>query len=179
MNVDPIRGLVQPDQRSCGPSSLVAARMLVDPAYAATQHPQAFASSVLALHREVTAPAAFGRVQLPWPRVLGTPPWAVARAMSSFTGARYRTRVARFGDRAGLLGRVSSAVDAARPVPLYVGSRWLPRHVVLAVSTAEHGLLVYDPARGSVVDLTPDAFSAARLTSFVRWTKPWFVVLPA
>ena len=51
MNLDAVHGLAQPDQRSCGPSSLVAAHMLVDPAYAATQNPHAFASSVLALHR--------------------------------------------------------------------------------------------------------------------------------
>ena len=46
MNLDAIRGLSQPDQRSCGPSSLVAAHILLDPAYAATQNPHAFAGSV-------------------------------------------------------------------------------------------------------------------------------------
>ena len=56
--------------------------MLLDPAYAATQNPHAFAGSVLALHRQLTGASAFGRAQLPWPRALGTPPWAVARAMT-------------------------------------------------------------------------------------------------
>ena len=55
MNLDAVRGLSQPDQRSCGPSSLVAARMLVDPVYAATMNPHAFASEVLSLHRQVTS----------------------------------------------------------------------------------------------------------------------------
>ncbi|HRD62442.1 MAG TPA: hypothetical protein PL137_16165, partial [Nocardioides sp.] len=81
-DLDAIRGLTQPDQRTCGPSSLVAAHLLVDPAYAATQNPKTFAASVLALHRELTATSAFGQAQLPWPRGLGTPPWAAARAMS-------------------------------------------------------------------------------------------------
>ena len=98
MNVDAIRGLSQPDQRSCGPSSLVAARILIDPAYAATQNPHAFAGSVLDLHRQLTGASAFGRAQLPWPRALGTPPWAVARAMSEFADVRYSTTVVPFHD---------------------------------------------------------------------------------
>ncbi|HRI96327.1 MAG TPA: hypothetical protein PLZ93_11970, partial [Nocardioides sp.] len=64
-DLDAIRGLTQPDQRTCGPSSLVAAHLLVDPAYAATQNPKTFAASVLALHRELTATSAFGQAQLP------------------------------------------------------------------------------------------------------------------
>ena len=82
MNLDAIRGLSQPDQRSCGPQSLVAAHILIDPAYAATQNPHAFAGTVQELHRQLTGASAFGRAQLPWPRALGTPPWAAVRAMT-------------------------------------------------------------------------------------------------
>jgi hypothetical protein len=178
MNLDAIRGLSQPDQRSCGPSSLIAAHILVDPAYAATQNPHAFATSVLALHRELTAPSFGGRAQLPWPRALGTPPWAVARAMSSYTGLRYRTRLARFGGRAGLMSRMQAAVTAGHPVPLYVGDRWLPRHVVLAVEPADEGVLVYNPAHGTVGDMLASDFGAGKLTTFGKWAKPWFAVLP-
>ena len=178
MNLDAIRGLSQPDQRSCGPSSLVAAHILVDPAYAATQNPHAFATSVLALHRQITAPSFGGRAQLPWPRALGTPPWAVAHAMSSFTGARYRTRLARFGGRAGPMSRMREALSAGRPCPLYVGDRWLPRHVVLAVEPTGDGVLVYNPAHGTVSELLATDFEAGKLTTFGRWVKPWFAVLP-
>lgn len=178
MNLDSIRGLVQPDQRSCGPSSLVAARMLLDPAYAATQNPHAFATSVLALHRQITAPSAFGRAQLPWPRPLGTPPWSVAHAMGEFSGVRYRTRIARVGGHSSLLPRVQAAVAGDRPVPLYVGSSWLPRHVVLAVAGSDNGVLVYNPARGTLDAMRSSDFEAGRLTTFGRWTTPWFVVLP-
>ena len=85
-----VTGLAQPDQRSCGPSALVAARMLVDPTYAdrfADDRTAGFATETLAVHRRVTAlvPAG-GDLQIPWPRMLGTPPWAVARAMSTFSG---------------------------------------------------------------------------------------------
>lgn len=169
-----LRGLKQPDQRTCGPSSVVAARMLVDPAY----RPADFGAAALSLHRALTSNVAFGAAQLPWPAALGTPPWAVARALSSYTGLGYRTRVVRFGSRAGEYAAVRAAVSAGRPCPLYVGSAWLPRHVVLAVAPTADGLEVYDPARGSVEELTRTAFTSGRLTTFRRWTRPWFAVLP-
>lgn len=172
MTAQDLRGLRQPDQRSCGPSSLVAARLLLDPARDRT----AFAAEVLALHRELTAPVMFGRAQLPWPRALGTPPWAVARALSQWTGRRYRTRVVRFGGR----GAAHDAVRAAAglPCPLYVGSAWLPRHVVLAVA-GDAGVEVYDPARGTVEPQPREPYAAGRVTATGRWRVPWFTVLPA
>ncbi|WP_028653272.1 hypothetical protein [Nocardioides halotolerans] len=178
MDLDVIRGLTQPDQRSCGPSSLVAARLLLDPAYAATQNPHAFAGAVLDLHRRLTGARAFGRVQLPWPRALGTPPWAVARAMSSYAGVRYRTRILRWGSRVSELAELRAAVAEGRPCPLYVGDA-VPRHVVLVVAPAEGGLRVYNPGRGSVDVMSEEAFTTGRLTTFGRWTRPWFAVLPA
>jgi hypothetical protein len=107
--------------------------MLLDPAYAATQNPNAFAGSVLALHRELTAPTFGGRAQLPWPRALGTPPWAVARAMTAYAGVPYRTHVVRWGGRGKDFDALHAAVSSGRPCPMYVGDGWLPRHVVLAV----------------------------------------------
>ena len=176
MNLDAIRGLAQPDQRSCGPSSLVAARMLLDPSYAATQNPHAFASSVLALHRQLTAASSFGRAQLPWPRALGTPPWAVARAMTSYAGVRYRTRVVRWGNRPDDFDAVHSAVTAGHPCPLYVGD-WIPRHVVLAVAPTDAGVEVYNPGSGKVEEMDRTAFEAGKLVTFRRWTRPWFAVV--
>jgi hypothetical protein len=176
MDLDALRGLTQPDQRSCGPSSVVAARMLLDPAYAATQNPHAFAGSVLDLHRQLTRGSAFGRAQLPWPRALGTPPWAVARAMSEYSGVRYSTTLVPFHSRARIFTRLSTAV-AARPAPVYVGN-WIPRHVVLAVAPTEDGVQVYNPGNGTLAEMTRSAFEARTLTTFGRWTRPWFVVLP-
>jgi hypothetical protein len=175
MNLDAIRGLSQPNQRTCGPSSLVAARILVDPAYA----PASFPDDVLVLHRQLTAPVSFGRFQLPWPRALGTPPWAVARAMSSYTGLPYRTRVVRLGSRSSDFAAVQEAVSAGHPCPLYVGSAWLPRHVVLAVGSSDAGVQVYNPGRGAIAELTRVAFTDGPLTNFGSWTTPWFAVVPA
>jgi hypothetical protein len=176
MNLDAIRGLSQPDQRSCGPSSLVAAHILLDPAYAATQNPRAFATSVLALHRQLTGGSSFGRAQLPWPPALGTPPWAVARAMSEFSGVRYSSTLVPFHSRSTLFSRLSTAVGT-RPAPLYVGD-WIPRHVVLAVAVADAGVRVYNPAHGTLAEMARAEFEAGKLTTFGRWTRPWFVVLP-
>jgi hypothetical protein len=173
VSVDALRGLAQPDQRSCGPSSLVAAHMLIDPAYAATITPQVFAAEVLSLHRWVTSASAS---RLPWPRALGTPPWAVAAAMTGFAGVRYASTLVPFHDRARLFGRLQRAV-ATRPAPFYVGD-WIPRHVVLAVAPTADGVQVYNPARGTVGELLGSDFAAGRLTTFGRWVKPWFVVLP-
>jgi hypothetical protein len=54
--------------------------------------------------------------------------------------------------------------------------------VVLAVASAGdagHGSVqAYNPARGTVVELTRQAFESGRLTTFGSWTYPWFVVLP-
>lgn len=164
----------QPDQRSCGPSSLVAARMLVDPAY----EPASFEDDVLALHRRITRPAAFGRAQLPWPRALGTPPWAAASAMAEVTGTAYRTHVARWGDRSDDLVRLDAASTQGLPCPLYVGDRWLPRHVVLVVRSTSTGLAIYNPGRGSVTPLSREAFQAGDLSAVSRFARPWFVVSP-
>jgi hypothetical protein len=177
MNVDAIRGLSQPDQRSCGPSSLVAAHILLDPAYAATQNPHAFATSVLALHRQLTGASAFGHAQLPWPRALGTPPWAVARAMTSFAGVRYRSRVVRWGKRSKAFDSLHTALTAGHPCPMFVGD-WIPRHVVLAVAPTDSGVDVYNPAHGTLAEMKRADFEAGKLTTVGSWTRPWFVVLP-
>ncbi len=193
-----LEGLAQPDQRSCGASVLVAARMLLDPAYAELvetgRHPVTgfglagesaigrFHHEVLRMHERVTGPVDLaGRLQLPWPRALGTPPWALARQLSA-TGSRavpaapYSVRLAR---RAGgeVFDRLVAVTGRHRAVPVYVGDRWLPRHVVLVLGPVAGRLRCYDPARGVLVDVERRAFSDGRL-DLAGWDRPWFVVLP-
>jgi hypothetical protein len=74
--------------------------------------------------------------------------------------------------------RVAAAVRRGRPVPLYVGSRWLPRHVVLVVGALDDGLQVYDPAAGRVVEVTRAAFETS-LLRLSGWDRPWVAVRPA
>lgn len=191
-------GLVQPDGRSCGAASLVAARMMVDPGYAelvttgthpgtgvtlAGSTPERFGHEALAMHRRVTGAAVLGGgMQLPWPRVIGTPPWAVAHQLSATGGpgldpTPYDVDVVRVlpGD-SGLLIRRGLALG--RPVAVFVGDRWLPRHVVLAVDATGDSIDCYDPARGRVIAASTRAFTDRRLP-FGRWTHVWFVVSPA
>ena len=133
----------QPDTRTCGPSVVVVARALATDGAA---HLGDFAAQVVATHR------ALNRW---WPRALGTTPWAVAAAL----GGRVRW----------IRGRGYADVLAAlpRPTPVYLGSRLLPRHVVLAVGERDGVPLVYDPARGALVPVTES-----------RWRTAWFAVVP-
>lgn len=167
--------LKQPDQRSCGPSCAVVARMARDYAYA-RQAATRFGDEVLATHRRVTGVrSAAGALQIPWPRALGTPPWAIANELSA-SGPAYRWRVARLG-RTGAFQRVLEGVRSQQPVVLYIGSSLLPRHVVLALGEEEGDLEVYNPASGRLARVTAEEFAGARL-GLGSWRVPWFTVEP-
>lgn len=183
----------QPDQRSCGAAVLVMERMLRDPAYAATvldgRHASTrhvvqgdgsgdrFSREVLAMHRRVTGPVSLhGRLQLPWPRALGTPPWSVAGQLAGSRGIAHRTVPARFaGQRATALALLRNATAAGWTVPLYVGSALLPRHVVLVL---DPDLAAYDPSRGRRTRIDATGLTGGRI-AVAGWTAPWAVVLPA
>lgn len=175
--------LVQPDQRSCGAAVLVVAEALRNERYArrlvAGGTPR-FDAEVLAMHRRVTGPAdVAGHAQLPWPRSLGTPPWSVARQLGARTGTEYVVRPLLPWQREEGVAAVRAAVLAGHPVPLYVGSRRLPRHVVLVLpgSTAGGGLTAYDPAVGRPRPLRPPEVLAGSIST-LRWPVPWFALLP-
>lgn len=166
--------LRQPDATSCGAACVVVARLLhkgLVPSAAG------FTGVVLAEHRRLVGlHDARGRLQVPWPPALGTPPWAVARALSSLSGLTYAIRPVRRA-RGAAYDAVAAAVVTA-PVALYVGSRLLPRHVVLALEVTDAGLRTYDPASGHLVTLTGEAFAGAHL-GLAGWDVPWLAVSPA
>ncbi len=169
-------GLVQPDRRSCAAACLVVTRMLVDQEYAeelsGPDHDR-FRAEVLATHRRVTGVRdSSGGWQLPWPRRFGTPPWAVAREVGG------RVSWIRTHPGAGFEA-VLAAVGAGHAVPVYVGSRWIPRHVVLALETAAEGAAFrcYEPAHGRVVVVDRAAFADGRLR-LAGWDRAWCAVLP-
>lgn len=191
-------GLVQPDTTTCGSAVLVVARMLNDPAYAeyvaAGRHPvtglmgtgsvaERFRSEATAMHRRTTLPIdVSGRLQVPWLRMFGTAPWALARQMngpsgSGVRGSSYSTSAVLPGSRATAFDRIVAAVRGGHVVPLYVGNRWLPRHVVLVVAADDQRLRVYEPARGRRVDIARDAFEDGRM-EVAGWRVPWLAVLP-
>lgn len=172
------RQLRQPDQRSCGATVLVVAHLLADPGYGRfVVTPEGFRSEVLAMHRRVTSLADVrGRLQLPWPRALGTPPWAVARQLEGSTGVEHDVRLL-LGERESAYDEIVGATATRQPVPLYVGTRWLPRHVVLVLGEVERALRVYEPSRGHLVDVPRAAFLAGTF-ELAGWDAPWFSVLP-
>lgn len=170
--------LRQPDQRSCGATVLVVAQLLTDPAYASfVATPDSFRAEVLAMHRRVTSPADVrGRLQMPWPRALGTPPWAIAHQLEGTTGIEHDTRLL-LDEREAAYDDLVAVTAHRHPVPLYVGNRWLPRHVVLVLGEVEHALRVYEPAGGRLIDVRRADFLTGTL-ELAGWDTPWFSVLP-
>lgn len=170
--------LRQPDPRSCGAAVVVAARMLADPALAeALGRPDAFARAVLAQHRSTNGwRDRHGRLQAPWPRALGTAPWALARDLGN--PAPWRCRGARGPGRARAWAAALDAVRDRGVAAVYVGNALLPRHVVLAVGGDDRGLRCYDPAGGRARLATPSDWASGRL-DLAGWTTPWFVLTPA
>lgn len=192
-------GLVQPDPTTCGSCSLVVARMINDPAYAAVlvegsdpgtgEQPAAtlaerFRDHALAAHRTTNAARVrSGGWQLPWPRSLGTQPWALAQEMdrrAGRPGTRYGVTAVRPSARARAFAQLASLTAGGESVPLYVGNRWSPRHVVL-VLPGDDGprdrVRIYDPANGRCYPVTADDFVAGRL-DVAGWTLPWCLIVP-
>lgn len=191
---------VQPDQRSCAATALVVARILGDPEYAAyvdgtndlahartvagdQRLKERFRAEALTMHQQITGISdVTGRAQLPWPRAFGTPPWAVARQLSATpaadgTLATYSSHVARVG-LSGAFDRLLAAGDGGRVSSIFIGSTWLPRHVVLVVDRTTAGTVrVYDPARGRLSELDRTAFTGKKI-GIAGWDVPWFVVTP-
>lgn len=175
--------LVQPDQRSCGAAVLVLAEAWHRDSYARSLligGERGFAREVLSMHRRVTGPVdVAGRAQLPWSRLVGTPPWAVARQLTGRTGVPHRIRPLLPARRARDWRAVRAAVAAGWPVPLYVGSGTMPRHVLLALEAGPgetDPLVVYDPAVGRRRRLGAAELRSGRLS--VGWPVPWFAVIP-
>ncbi|MGV1007454.1 MAG: hypothetical protein ACOYBY_02460 [Dermatophilaceae bacterium] len=195
-------GEAAPRQQSpvtCGATVLTVARALVDPAFdrwlagddtvpgpaPAGSTPQARLAAYEAMvHRRTTSVRGpGGRLQPPWPRALGTPPWgakAELEAGAAAAGSRYRVRMLRPAgrqERRRAVLRLATVVAPGAPAVLYVGSAGMPRHVALVVP-AGSGLAVYDPGFGVVQPLRADDLLANRL-DVGGWPVPWFVVEPA
>jgi hypothetical protein len=128
--------------------------------------------------------AAGGKLNVPWPKAFGTPPWGAKKELeygAAQPGAAYRMRLVRLGSTAALRDVHRDLVSLVRdglPALLYIGNTRLPRHVTLVLPAEGDGQLdVYDPATGSVTDLAPDRF-ASRTLGIAGWDVPWITVQP-
>jgi hypothetical protein len=158
--------LRQPDNLSCGAASIVVARMLRDPEYAAETLPR-YGTVVQELHRSFRF----------WPRRLGTAFWSVAHHLGELEGCRYTLRPAYVG--AGhAFDRLHRVAAGGHLAAVYVGTPLLPMHVALVVGVDGPALGVFDPATGSVHSVTRTAFTTDRV-GLGHWPKPWTIVVPA
>jgi hypothetical protein len=169
--------LRQPSRTSCGSSLIVMLRMLRDTAYAAemlgSSDPVAAfdAAAAATLRRTNAALDRFGRLQLPWPRSLGTRPAALIRDVGG--GLVNRVVDPEHPDRA-----YDAIVRAGEPLVLFIGEGSWMQHIVLVTRATPEQLTIYDPACGQEVVRTRAAFESATL-DVAGWPQPWLVLLPA
>ncbi len=189
----------QLDGRTCGPTALTTARMMRDPALVhwirtgaksgrafpdgATAQVRLTAYHALVHARTNALVGPDGRLQVPWPRALGTTPWGVCRELESGAAApvtRYRTVAVRWAGRdrrVALMNALARHLGPGRPGVLFIGSAMLPRHVALLVPGPDGLVLVHDPATGSVSELDVVALADER-RPVAGWTHPWFLIGP-
>lgn len=194
--LDPLRR--HPRQRSrttCGSASLLVARALADPVFAAwlvdgldartgaaSEAPpdERFAAAERAVKDRTNAVLGPVGPQPPWPPALGTPPWGAAHEMTRITGRRHRARLVGPDSpdaRGAAYDAVERVVAAGGTAPVFLGDGATPRHVVLAVGRDGGALRLYDPASGDVVTLDRDRFVGGGF-EIAGWTVPWAVVVP-
>lgn len=193
-------GPVQQSPVTCGSACLTVARMLVDPVFASwvrtgRPHPpgspagrteaERFAAYERVVMRRTNGLLAAGRgLGVPWPRALGTPPWGAKRELelgAARLGTEYAVDLLRGHDKDGLVAAFDTLVAVVadgEPGLLYIGSRMLPRHVVLVLpGDGDHSLDVYDPGTGRVDHLRRDTVVEHRI-ALSGWDVPWLVVRP-
>src|SRR5450759_626191 len=196
-------GPVQQSSVTCGSASLTVARMLVSPEFGqwvvngidplggptdSRSEPERFAEHEReVMNRTNGMRAAGGKLNVPWPPALGTPPWGAEKELqdgAARPGAAYAMRLVRLCSSEALLKAHRDLVGLVReglPALLYIGNGWAPRHVTLLLpgsgTDGGGGLDVYDPATGSVTELAADRF-ASRSLGIAGWNVPWITVQP-
>ena len=193
-------GPVQQSSVTCGSASLTVARMLVSPEFGqwivngidpkggppdTRSEPERFAEHEReVMNRTNGIHAAGEKLNIPWPRAMGTPPWGAEKELeygAARPGAAYAMRLVRLGSSDALRDVHRDLVRLVReglPALLYIGNAWMPRHITLVLpgdGGGEGELDVYDPATGSVTELAPDRF-VSRTLDIAGWNVPWITV---
>ena len=199
-----VNGDTGPKQQSrltCGSACLTVARMLVDREFAhwistgegvrpgspeGASPAERFAAYEEIVHQRTnTLSIGLSAVNLPWPRALGTPPWGAKRELelgAARLGTDYDITIVRPLSQDRLVHafeRVNSVVAEGMPGLLYVGSRTVPRHVLLILpGNGDDRLDIYDPTDGSVRARSVRSFASQELR-LSGWNVPWFIVAPS
>lgn len=132
------------------------------------------AADIRTEHRLLTSTrSARDRMQVPWPRRLGTPPWAIANALWVLTDRQVATVNVRPRPAVGF--EVLREQVQRRPTAVYIGDRWLPRHVVLAFADTDHGIRLFDPSHGDLATVPRERWTHHRV-GVAGWSHAWFVL---
>ncbi|WP_194247578.1 hypothetical protein [Nocardioides zeae] len=177
-----IEGFRQPDPTTCGSCCLVVAHLHHSASYAAAvlgdpDVPARLRHEALAVHTATNGLRLAGETQAPWPKRLGTAPWALARHLRLVSG-RPGTGYVWVRRRDDFWEQLVSAVAGGHPVPLYVGTRLLPRHVVLVLEAGDDHLVAYQPGSGGTVRVTRGEVTRHEARA-LGWPRVWGGVLPA
>jgi hypothetical protein len=193
-------GPVQQSPVTCGSACLTVARMHVDPQFASwvrtglpnppgspegsTPGERFAAYERIVMRRTNSLLPGAHRLNVPWPRRFGTPPWGAQRELeygAARRGTEYTLDVLRTDSRSELVRSFDTLVDVVaegEPGLLYVGNTVAPRHVVLVLpGDGDRMLDVYDPGSGRVTHLRRDVVVDAQL-ALSGWDVPWFAVRP-
>lgn len=159
----------QPDNTTCGSSTLVMARMMNDPAYAMwmltgynpltgeqdpggdspTDQERRFEEAALDMHDKTNGPWQNGQPQVPWPQMWGTTPGAVLNEMnhgsSGVPGASYDMQYVDPGNRGEMFDRIAAASENGHAVPVFIGDQTRPGHAVLVTASSGDTVTIYDP----------------------------------
>ncbi len=178
---------------TCGSSTIAMFRVLTDQQFAddlldgdvdeVSERWSVLERSVQASTNRALSTTAGARLRLPWPIALGTPPWGLRDALDDLGRSRgVRFQVLRVDgadpdDVGTALGRLRATVARGIPVPLYVGNRLLPRHVVLAVAAGPSWVDLYDPGSGRRHRVERAALCERR-ARISGWDQLWAAVVP-
>ncbi|PZS36686.1 MAG: hypothetical protein DLM59_00545 [Pseudonocardiales bacterium] len=194
----PTGSFVQPDETTCGSSSLVVSRMINDPAYAmyitqgfdpltgqtsTLSTADRFQDASLAMHDQTNGVVDHGgNIQPPWPEALGTTPAGVAHQMagqggSGIPGSGYGTDLTDPSNPGADYDHIVAATQDGQTVPLYVGNADAPRHIVLVTASSNDSLTIYDPSAGQMIDVSRADFESGHL-NVAGWSQPWLAVTP-
>lgn len=178
----------QTDQRTCGIAALAAfvARNDADNGANFLRYCSASSGDVARLQGDLHRIASW--VGMPWPRALGTSPWALATLATRATRRTYRM-VAWNASGAEV---VREAWAAGFDVMMYTGQQVVPRHVVLllgrgsaqACPAHKEAASVFEPASGQIFEISPEELTAKRWSGKAGkahwgwWTRPLMAVVP-
>lgn len=126
------------------------------------------------------------RTGFPWPRALGTAPWALQALAAQVTGHPFAVKIW----NEAVAQEAQNVWESGQDAFIYTGERLIPRHVVLilgkgSVDAAHRHVTIFEPATGSLFQISPDELASQQWSGHAGkphwgwWSRPLLAVLPA